>query len=90
MPTGDLIDLTSTIPIASGNTIHAHVVYDGTTLTWTLYFRTLFFNDGSATNSVEINIPETIGSNTAYIGFTGGSSAAPSVEKILDWTFSNP
>ena len=39
MPTGDLIDLTSTIPIGSGDTIHVHVVYDGTTLTWTLYFR---------------------------------------------------
>ncbi len=90
MPTGNSIDLTSTIPLGSGNKIHAHVVYDGTTLTWTLYFRTLFFNDGSATNSVAINIPEIVGSNTAYIGFTGGSSAAPSVEKILDWTFSNP
>ncbi len=90
LPTGNLIDLTSTIPLTSGYAIHAHVVYDGTTLTWTLYFRTLFFNDGSATNSVAINIPEIVGSNTAYIGFTGGSSAAPSAEKILDWTFSNP
>ena len=90
MPTGDLIDLTSTIPLTNGYPIHAHVVYDGTTLTWTLYFRTLFYDNGSANNSVAINIPEIIGGNTAYVGFTGGSSTAPSVEKILDWTFSNP
>ena len=34
-----------------------------------------------------INLPQTIGSNTAYVGFTGGTGGLTASQKILTWTF---
>ena len=62
----------------------AHMTYDGTNLVMTL--------TDTATNKVfthtfAVNIPSTIGSNVAYIGFTGASGGITAVQKILTWTF---
>jgi hypothetical protein len=37
-----------------------------------------------------VNIPATVGANSAYIGFTGGTSTATAIESILDWTYTTP
>jgi len=88
-PTVPSIDLTSyKVLIGSGDTINAQVTYDGTTLAWRL-------QDLSTPNprvyqgEKTINIPHTIGGNTAYIGFTASSGDGYAIQKILDWTFSS-
>src|SRR3984957_3977486 len=39
------------------------------------------------TTSWRINIPQTIGSNTAFVGFTGGTGELTASQKIETWTF---
>ena len=41
------------------------------------------------THTFPINIPATIGSNVAYIGFTGGTGGLSASQKILSWTLSS-
>jgi len=63
--------LTNTgINLLSGDTFNVHMVYNGSTLTMTI---TDGVTNASYTTSWTINIPQTIGSNTAYVGFTGGN-----------------
>ena len=89
-PTLPSIDLTpSGLVLASGDKIHAHITYDGATLSWTLTDLTEASHP-TATNTFAINIPQTFGSNTAYVGFTAGTGGGTAVQNILDWTFSNP
>src|SRR5262249_27412502 len=40
------------------------------------------------TTSWPINIPQTVGSNTAFVGFSGGTGAATALQQILTWTYS--
>ena len=42
----------------------------------------------SFTTSTAINIPATVGSNTAYVGFTGGTGSLDAIQDILTWTYS--
>ncbi len=86
-PTVPATDLTpSGINLHSGTTFSAHVVYDGSTLALTL-------NDPVAlktfTTSWAVNIPATVGGNTAYVGFTGGTGGYTSSQKIGTWTLSS-
>jgi len=37
-----------------------------------------------------IDIPAIVGGNTAYVGFTGGTGAFASIQKISNWTFTSP
>ncbi len=91
-PTVPASDLTSSgLELNSGDLIHAHISYDGTTLIWSLLDLTVFFpHHESFSASIGINIPHTIGSNTAYIGFTAASGGLTAIQNILDWTFTNP
>ena len=36
-----------------------------------------------------INIPKSLGSNTAYVGFTGGTGGKIASQKILTWVFTS-
>jgi hypothetical protein len=83
-PTTPSIDLSSSgIELDNGDTIAAHITYNGTTLTMTLTDDVL---NTSVTKSWTVNIPGTIGSNTAYVGFTGGTGGLSSSQKIETWT----
>ncbi len=88
-PTFPAIDMTkSGINLNSGDTMRAHIVYDGTTLFLTI---TDPVAGTSFSTNFAIDIPGTIGSNTAFVGFTAGTSNLPSSQKILTWNFwSNP
>ncbi len=89
-PTLPSTDLTPTgVVLASGDAMNVYIVYDGTTLTWTITDLTSPAHP-SATNSVAVNLPQDFGSNTAFVGFTGGSGGKTAIQKILDWTFWNP
>ncbi len=89
MPTLPAMNLASSLVVLStGDLMHAHITYDGANLTWQI-------SDKSSpvpeifSNTVAINIPQTLGSNTAYVGFTAASGGATAVQRILDWTYSN-
>jgi hypothetical protein len=84
-PTMPSVDMTTSgVNLRSGNILHAHVTYDGTTLVLTL---TDTVTGANFTTSTPINIPSTVGSNTAYVGFTASTGAFTAVQKILTWTY---
>jgi len=84
-PTVPSIDMTgSGVVLHNPDILHAHITYDGTTLTLNL--------SDTVTNatfkaSTAINIPATVGGNSAYVGFTASTSAAAANQSILNWTY---
>jgi hypothetical protein len=85
-PTTPAIDLTpSGIELNSGSTITAHLAYDGTNLTMTL----TDVSSNTFTQTWTINIPQTVGGNTAYVGFTGGTGGSSSSQKVESWSFTS-
>ncbi len=86
-PIGSSIDMTSAgVNLHSGNPLAVQIAYDGTILTMTL---TDTKTNKTFTHSWTINIPATVGGNTAYIGFTGGTGGATATQQVLSWTYSN-
>jgi hypothetical protein len=84
-PTIPALDLTSSgVNLHSGDVMHAHLTYDGTTLTLTL---TDTATNATFTASQAINIPATVGANTAFVGFTGGTGGTVSTQDVLSWTY---
>ena len=87
-PTVPATDITpSGIELNSGDVLHAHMVYDGTNLTLTITDpgKSLTF-----TQAYPVNIPQVVGGNTAYVGFTAASGSSSAVQNILDWTYTTP
>jgi legume-like lectin family protein/chitobiase/beta-hexosaminidase-like protein len=84
-PTEPAIDISSSgIDLDQGDTIAAHFTYNGTTLTMTLTDAVI---SKTYTTSWTVNIPATVGANTAYVGFTGGSGGLTASQKIETWTW---
>ncbi|MGB8538124.1 MAG: chitobiase/beta-hexosaminidase C-terminal domain-containing protein, partial [Acidobacteriaceae bacterium] len=86
-PTVPAIDMTSSgVFLNSGDSITAHMTYDGVNLILTLTDAVV---NKTFTHTFPINIPATIGSNTAYVGFTGGTGGLTASQKILTWTLTS-
>jgi hypothetical protein len=84
-PTIPSTDLSkSGVIFASGDPIHAHLVYSGTTLSVTL---TDTKTGATVTKQFSVNIPTIVGSTTAYVGFTGGTGSSSAVQQVTAWTF---
>ena len=84
-PTLPAIDMTdSGVILSGGHVLDAHITYNGTTLTLTLIDTV---TGVSFTTSKVINIPVIVGANTAYVGFTAGTSHGAATQSILDWTY---
>lgn len=84
-PVTPTIDISpSGIRLASGDPIQAQIVYDGTNLTLTLVDQA---TNATFTTSQAINIPQTVGGNTAYVGFTGATGGESSTQNIVNWTY---
>jgi hypothetical protein len=85
-PTVPAIDLSSTgINLHSNDPIHAHMVYDGSTITMTL---TDTVTDATWSHYFYgVNLPSLVGGSTAYIGFTGGTGGLSATEDINGWTY---
>ena len=86
-PTTPAVDMTASgLDLHSGDAMPAALVYDGTKLTLTI-------TDGVAnktlTTNWTVNIPQIVGGNTAFIGFTGGTGGLASSQKILNWSFTS-
>jgi hypothetical protein len=85
-PVTPSVDISSSgIELGSGDGIQATITYDGTTLT--LKLLDLVTND-TFSWSQAINIPQIVGGNTAYVGFTGGTGGLSASQKIISWTYS--
>jgi hypothetical protein len=86
-PTVPAIDMTSSgVNLHSGDTMAVMIVYNGTTLTMTI---TDTVTNATFSNSWTIDIPGTLGADTAYVGFTGGTGGYTAIQDILTWTYSN-
>ncbi len=80
------INLTGTgIDLHSQHVFNVAMSYGGTTLGVTI---TDASTSASASQSYTINIPGTVGGNTAYVGFTGGTGGLTATQDIRTWTFS--
>ncbi|MBV8282430.1 MAG: chitobiase/beta-hexosaminidase C-terminal domain-containing protein, partial [Candidatus Eremiobacteraeota bacterium] len=82
LPTVDISS--SGIQLGSGDSIQAQIVYDGTNLTLNLL--DLVTNHKFAMSQA-INIPQIVGGNTAYVGFTAGTGGLSASQKLLSWTY---
>ena len=86
-PTVPAVNLTSSgIVLLSGDTMSAQLVYNGTTLTLNL---TDTVTNDTFSQAFTINIPSTVGANTAYVGFTGGTGGGTAIQNIKTWTFTS-
>jgi hypothetical protein len=86
-PTVPATDLTSSgITLASGDVITAHLAYDGAYLYLTLVDPVV---GKSFATRFAINLPQVLGSSTAYVGFTGGTGGLTASQKILTWSLTS-
>jgi hypothetical protein len=84
-PTTPALDLTpSGVDLHSGHPMCVQLNYDGATLKMTIKDTV---TAKSFSTSWAINISQTIGSSTAYIGFTASTGGATAVQEVLNWTF---
>jgi len=84
-PTVPAIDLTGTgIDLHSGHDIFAQITYDGANLALTLTDTATF---ATWSHSFVIDIPKTIGSVIAYVGFTGATGLDTANQEVLSWTY---
>jgi hypothetical protein len=72
------------INLHSGDLMDAHITYNGVTLNLTL---TDLVTMATFTQPFMINIPGTVGGQTAYLGFTGGTGKATATQQILSWSY---
>ena len=85
-PTVPAVDMTSSgVSLLSGDVMNVQLSYDGTTLTLTITDATTLKN---FTTSWTVNIPTTVGSTTALVGFTGGTGGLTAIQDVLSWTYS--
>jgi len=84
-PTVPAIDMTSSgVNLHSGDVFNVQLGYNGTTLTMTI---TDASNKADTfTTSWTVNIPATVGGNSAYVGFTGGTGGVTAIQDILSWS----
>jgi hypothetical protein len=85
-PSQNSIDMSSSgVNLKSGDPLAVSLSYNGTTLAMTI---TDTKTQGSFSKSWAINIPATVGGNTAYVGFTGGTGGLTAVQDVMAWTYS--
>ena len=81
------IDLSSTgINFHNGDVFQANLSYNGSTLTETL---TDTQTNATVTETYTVDIGQTVGSSTAYVGFTAGTGGDTATQDILTWTYSS-
>jgi hypothetical protein len=79
------VHLTNTaINLIAGMFFNVHMTYDGSNLVMTITDAT---TNGTFTWSWPINIPATVGGNTAYLGFTAADGGFTAAQQILNWTY---
>jgi len=77
---------TAPVDLASGDPIAVSVGYDGSSISLTLSNKV---THGTFAASAPLDIPTTVGANTAYVGFTAGSGGLLSNQRVTDFTFTS-
>ena len=85
-PSTPAVDMTGTVDLHTGDVMKVHMTYDGTNLAMTLTDST---TSATFSKTWAINIPSTVGGNTAYVGFTGGTGGYTALQQVLTWTMSS-
>ena len=85
VPTVPAITLGGGVNLHSGDPFNVHLSYDGATLKMTI----TDVNDSSFnfSTSWSVNIPNIVGGNTAFVGFTGATGGTTAIQEILSWTY---
>lgn len=78
---------TTPLNVASGDPIGVTVHYDGTTASLTL---TDAVTHTSFRTNFVVDIPGTVGTNVAFVGFTGASGGVASYQQVSNFSFYNP
>jgi hypothetical protein len=78
------VAITGGLNLSAGNPISVAFTYNGTTLSMTL---TDTVTNASFTHAWTINIPSTVGANSAYVGFTAASGYWAANQYIKSWTY---
>jgi hypothetical protein len=87
-PTAPSVDMSLIrVILKSGDLMHAHLVYSGTTLTMTLTDTT---TGAVFTNQFTVNIPAAVGGTKAYVGFTASTGTGSTTQQITSWTYTTP
>jgi hypothetical protein len=74
----------SNIDLHSGDKFSVHMTYNGATLAMSVTDA----RTGAVYNtSWSVNIPQLIGGNSAYVGFTGGTGGLTATQNIQTWSF---
>lgn len=81
------ITLGGGVNLHSGDVFNVHITYDGATLTMTITDAGVPAD--TFTTSWAVNIPGTVGANTALAGFTGGTGGTTATQDIISWTFNS-
>jgi hypothetical protein len=85
IPTTPAIDLSTTsINLLSDDPMIVQLTYNGSILSMLI---TDTVTGGTYSTSWTVNIPNLVGGNTAYVGFTGSTGGLVSSQKILNWTY---
>ena len=86
-PQGSSISLVGTgINLHNGNVVHTHIVYAGSSMAVTLTDES---TGATVTENFPIDVVDSLGSSTGYVGFTGSTGAFTSVQNILNWSYWN-
>lgn len=80
-------DMLPAVNLRSGHPMRARFDYDGTTLTQVV---TDLTTNGTYTRSYPIDIPATLGAQTAWVGFTAATGGSTAIQDIKNWAFSSP
>ncbi len=85
-PSTSSLDMSAAgINLHSGDVFHAHITYDGTTLTLNL---TDTKTNAVFTKAFPLNLASVIGGSNAYVGFTASTGGKSATQQILSWTYS--
>jgi hypothetical protein len=86
-PTMPAVTVGNGVNLRSGDIFQVHMGYDGTTLSMTIT-DTRNTSETFAT-SWPIDIPGTVGGNTAFVGFTGATGNSVADQDVITWTYTN-
>jgi hypothetical protein len=86
-PTLPAVDMTSSgVNLHTTDAFNVQISYDGTNLSMTITDAT---TNATFTQAWPINIPSTVGGNTAFVGFTGGTGGLTAIQEIIGWTMTS-
>jgi len=88
-PYGTTTNGTPSLVLTNGDVISNFVTYNGTTLAVTMTDVSVGSTNFGATFSTNanINMPSVLGTNVAFVGFTGGDGGTRSIQQIGNFTF---